>query len=124
MDISKCTAIEGAAKLQAIFGHWPTFAGATIIYARIDRKGPTITIAFELTEWADEHPDERVNATIRWSGVTGMQLSAVGSAMTIDGLTLSQTGDELKTTMRRGRSSHGQIVASSMRVQDVVIIAG
>jgi hypothetical protein len=122
MDITTCPLAEGSNKLVSVFGAWPTFRDASIVYARVDRSGPTVTIAFELTEWTDNHPDEKVNVTIRWSEVTDFSLSGIDPNPAIAGLGITATDTTVKTTLRRGRGPHGSIVAGRLRVLDVVIV--
>jgi hypothetical protein len=114
--------IEGASKLQGAFGGWPAFRNARILYVRVDRAGPTVTVAFELTEWAERHPGQAVNATLRWMEVTGLELSGIASENVIAGMTVAATEDGIEATLERGAGLHGRMRARSLRVLDVVII--
>jgi len=56
--------ISGAEKLIAVFGHWPSFHDAEVIWLKLDRRsngkehGPTLEAqihAWEMTNEVDEH---------------------------------------------------------------------
>jgi hypothetical protein len=114
--------IEGSSKLMSLFGSWPTFRRAAVVYMRVDRKGPTVTIAFELKEWGDTHPGETVNATLRWTDVTEFAINGIAPDPALDGLSLAAIAGGIKTTLDGQRGPHGCIVSGGLRILDVVIV--
>jgi hypothetical protein len=122
MEESILARIEGARKLTGLCGAWPRFQRAQILYLRLDRSGPTVTIGLRLTEWSERKPDEHVNVTLRWHEVTELSLSGIDPENMIGGLTLQERGDSLEATLEPLRGTHGRLVGRRLQVMDVAVI--
>ncbi|HSV72316.1 MAG TPA: Imm50 family immunity protein [Chthonomonadales bacterium] len=122
MSVLDSLPIQGAGKLTGVFGRWPDFRGARVLYVRVDRTGPTVTVAFELTEWAEAHPGQRINASLRWIEATDLSLSGLDPENVIAGMALRAAGDEVEAVIEPGSGLHGRIKARQLRVLDVAII--
>jgi hypothetical protein len=114
--------VEGASKLVSLFGEWPGFREAAILYLRIDRTGPTVTAGFRLHEWTESHPGQYLNATVRWLEVQALALSGISEENRIAALTLAPEGENLRTVLESLDGLHGYIDARRMRVLDVAIV--
>jgi hypothetical protein len=122
MDESVLARIEGARKLTGLCGAWPRFHNAQILYLRMDRSGPTVTIGLRLTEWSEKNPDEHVNVTLRWHEVSELSLSGIDPENMIGGLTLQERDALLEATLEPMRGTHGHLVARRLQVMDVAVI--
>lgn len=100
--------ILGAERLTAVFGYWPTFHDAEVVWMRLDRggtdlgPGPTLDAlihAFEMTKEVDAAGyyvlRNHVLVHLRFAGVSNLRLDGFNQQNAIFGLTISmaETGE-------------------------------
>lgn len=100
-------AIEGAGKLLSIFGYWPSFHDAEVVWIRLDRKpacdsdyGPTLEAlihAFEMTSEIDPKGyyvlRHHVLVHLRFREVVGLRMEGYNHQNVLYGLNLVDIRD-------------------------------
>lgn len=115
--------IEGSAKLMSACHGWPSFAGASIVYLRLDRPGPTVTVAMELKSLPGRPEGDTVNVTLRGFEVKGLEIAGIDPNLSLDGIVFMDVLDGVEVRFRSADGLRGRIVARRMAILDVVVIS-
>lgn len=118
--------VLGMSKLTDVYGDWITFHDATVESVLIERQGPAVTIVFRTCDMAFRHgelvdKDRKARVVVRWRQVRELSLEGIDpdERNWIDGLTLTPSGEWVRSELELMDGLHGVIVARSVEVVEV-----